>query len=143
MTGLAIGSAHLRMLIDRGRASRKTPLLRPGWLFGRFPRDGTVAHSIQSGALSGIWSGQLDSNQRPAVPKTAALPGCAIPRSLENDVDTRLSLGRQGNRRPTSMPIKERMRYPVARLNAVFSRRASDHLENRFGGTARGDDLGR
>jgi hypothetical protein len=27
------------------------------------------------------WSGQLDSNQRPAVPKTAALPGCAIPRS--------------------------------------------------------------
>ena len=68
------------MLIDRGRASRKTPLLRPGWLFGRFPRDGTVAHSIQSGALSGIWSGQLDSNQRPAVPKTAALPGCAIPR---------------------------------------------------------------
>src|SRR6266567_1059316 len=26
------------------------------------------------------WSGQLDSNQRPAVPKTAALPGCAIPR---------------------------------------------------------------
>src|SRR5437764_15368975 len=37
------------------------------------------------------WSGQLDSNQRPAVPKTAALPGCAIPRHLENDVDTRLS----------------------------------------------------
>src|SRR5258708_19485004 len=28
----------------------------------------------------GRWSGQLDSNQRPAVPKTAALPGCAIPR---------------------------------------------------------------
>jgi hypothetical protein len=27
-----------------------------------------------------FWSGQLDSNQRPAVPKTAALPGCAIPR---------------------------------------------------------------
>ena len=32
------------------------------------------------------WSGQLDSNQRPAVPKTAALPGCAIPRSLKRDV---------------------------------------------------------
>ena len=26
------------------------------------------------------WSGRLDSNQRPAVPKTAALPGCATPR---------------------------------------------------------------
>lgn len=32
------------------------------------------------------WSGQLDSNQRPAVPKTAALPGCAIPRTLWSDV---------------------------------------------------------
>jgi hypothetical protein len=30
--------------------------------------------------LGVLWSGQLDSNQRPAVPKTAALPGCAIPR---------------------------------------------------------------
>src|SRR4051794_2535083 len=30
------------------------------------------------------WSGQQDSNLRPAVPKTAALPGCAIPRSVEN-----------------------------------------------------------
>ena len=27
-----------------------------------------------------FWSGQQDSNLRPAVPKTAALPGCAIPR---------------------------------------------------------------
>lgn len=26
------------------------------------------------------WSGQQDSNLRPAVPKTAALPGYAIPR---------------------------------------------------------------
>jgi hypothetical protein len=42
------------------------------------------------------WSGQLDSNQRPAVPKTAALPGCAIPRSLEDPVDTRLKRRQQG-----------------------------------------------
>jgi hypothetical protein len=42
------------------------------------------------------WSGQLDSNQRPAVPKTAALPGCAIPRiPLGNDVDTRLRRDQQ------------------------------------------------
>src|ERR1700756_676777 len=26
------------------------------------------------------WSGQQDSNLRPEVPKTSALPGCAIPR---------------------------------------------------------------
>src|SRR5207237_7114650 len=44
-----------------------------------------------------IWSGQLDSNQRPAVPKTAALPGCAIPRSILGiDVDTRLDRRLQG-----------------------------------------------
>src|SRR3954467_3570115 len=35
------------------------------------------------------WSGQLDSNQRPAVPKTAALPGCAIPRFSRKRCDTR------------------------------------------------------
>src|SRR5690606_207171 len=33
-----------------------------------------------------FWSGQLDSNQRPAVPKTAALPGCAIPRQTHRPV---------------------------------------------------------
>src|SRR5262249_26996528 len=42
------------------------------------------------------WSGQLDSNQRPAVPKTAALPGCAIPRRQEYGVDTRSGRGQQG-----------------------------------------------
>jgi hypothetical protein len=45
-----------------------------------------------------FWSGQLDSNQRPAVPKTAALPGCAIPRLSGNDVDTRSGVNRQGVR---------------------------------------------
>ncbi len=28
----------------------------------------------------GIWSGRLDSNQRPPAPKAGALPGCATPR---------------------------------------------------------------
>ena len=28
------------------------------------------------------WSGRRDSNSRPTVPKTVALPGCATPRSL-------------------------------------------------------------
>ena len=31
-------------------------------------------------AIKRLWSGQQDLNLRPAVPKTAALPGCAIPR---------------------------------------------------------------
>ena len=29
-----------------------------------------------------IWSGRLDSNQRPPAPKAGALPGCATPRLL-------------------------------------------------------------
>src|SRR2546428_8088513 len=39
----------------------------------------------QNGPLktSRTWSGQQDSNLRPGVPKTPALPGCAIPRSQE------------------------------------------------------------
>ena len=31
---------------------------------------------------SGGWSGRRDSNSRPTVPKTVALPGCATPRRL-------------------------------------------------------------
>ncbi len=31
-------------------------------------------------ALSFIWSGRLDLNQRPLVPQTSALPGCATSR---------------------------------------------------------------
>ena len=30
------------------------------------------------------WSGRRDSNSRPTVPKTVALPGCATPRSLSS-----------------------------------------------------------
>jgi hypothetical protein len=33
-----------------------------------------------AGLSSEKWSGQQDSNLRPAAPKAAALPGCAIPR---------------------------------------------------------------
>lgn len=31
------------------------------------------------------WSGRLDLNQRPLVPQTSALPGCATPRSRQVD----------------------------------------------------------
>ena len=43
------------------------------------PRSGAPADAVSTRVL---WSGRLDSNQRPAVPKTAALPGCATPRRL-------------------------------------------------------------
>src|ERR1700742_3794550 len=56
--------------------------------FGQFSPAGKNGFRIVSSGCQppgnirlGDWSGQLDSNQRPAVPKTAALPGCAIPRS--------------------------------------------------------------
>ena len=44
--------------------------------------DGTLARDRSAACSAGAdrWSGRLDSNQRPAVPKTAALPGCATPR---------------------------------------------------------------
>jgi hypothetical protein len=43
------------------------------------------------------WSGQQDSNLRPAVPKTAALPGCAIPRGTRGrPFDTCFAVCQQG-----------------------------------------------
>src|SRR5271163_2896714 len=41
--------------------------------FGRSCRTGRHLNNER-------WSGQQDSNLRPAAPKAAALPGCAIPR---------------------------------------------------------------
>ena len=40
--------------------------------------------------VSDDWSGQQDSNLRPEVPKTSALPGCAIPRSSQTSPNTGL-----------------------------------------------------
>src|SRR5579872_44194 len=86
----------------------------------------------------GFWSGQLDSNQRPAVPKTAALPGCAIPRSMKS---RRYTLERVPARPPapdfggclalsTSVAIEQRMGNAIARGNAVFLGRTADHFEH-------------
>jgi hypothetical protein len=58
------------------------------------------------------WSGQLDSNQRPAVPKTAALPGCAIPRYPQNS----LSIHAQ------NACIKQRPRGRIRRQSAGKAR---------------------
>src|ERR1700731_677100 len=78
-----------------------------------------------------FWSGQLDSNQRPAVPKTAALPGCAIPR-LSLGKRCRYTLKALPARRlaATSVGIKERVRDAVSWLDAVFFRSPRDHLQH-------------
>lgn len=54
----------------------------------RQPRIGRPAHTIYGATArpcvslwgSREWSGRRDSNSRPTVPKTVALPGCATPR---------------------------------------------------------------
>ena len=64
------------------------------------------------------WSGQLDSNQRPAVPKTAALPGCAIPRCPqrttcpEDHVTTRSRARQQGRERLRSSACPAKRKVP-------------------------------
>ena len=47
------------------------------------PRRGLASRAARCRGRRGIakiWSGQQDLNLRPEVPKTSALPGCAIPR---------------------------------------------------------------
>ncbi len=47
------------------------------------PSESTGICQNQVERVQGVsWSGQQDSNLRPVVPKTTALPGCAIPRYL-------------------------------------------------------------
>src|SRR6516165_8107071 len=60
-----------------------TPPLRP---YHEQPvlREGLTPMS--PGRTRIYWSGHADSNRGPAVPKTAALPGCAIPRLPQNSV---------------------------------------------------------
>jgi hypothetical protein len=40
------------------------------------------AQTLLANTKNNKWSGQTDSNRRPSVPKTDALPGCAMPRTL-------------------------------------------------------------
>jgi hypothetical protein len=82
--------------------------------------------------FNGFWSGQLDSNQRPAVPKTAALPGCAIPRLFRKRCRYTLSALPARRPAPVSPAVEKRMRYPVSRLDAVFFRSSRDHLQHAF-----------
>src|SRR3954453_2169584 len=90
-----------------------------------------------------FWSGQLDSNQRPAVPKTAALPGCAIPRIFgkRRRYTLKAPPARQVSAGLTA--VEQRMRYPVAGLDTVLFRRAGDDLQHPLRQSPRRDDLGR
>ncbi len=51
-----------------------------------YPETPPQAPFIIGGDSSAVimvsWSGQQDLNLRPEVPKTSALPGCAIPRTV-------------------------------------------------------------
>src|SRR3954466_5291776 len=77
------------------------------------------------------WSGQLDSNQRPAVPKTAALPGCAIPRSCwEVTSIPRLNRSPQGAKPAPSAAIEQRMGHPIAGRDTVFLGGAGNDLQH-------------
>ena len=87
----------------------------------------------------GNWSGQQDLNLRPAVPKTAALPGCAIPRSAGNGYMLRLlparrsaSLAAPRNRiaARSTTAAEDRAGHAVAGRDAVLARGAGDHLKH-------------
>ena len=52
---------------------------------GTAPRERPLRSTGGASSRSGIWSGRLDSNQRPLDPQSSALPGCATPR-LERPV---------------------------------------------------------
>ncbi len=104
---------------------------------------------------------QLDSNQRPAVPKTAALPGCAIPRYFREApwIHASASLSKapaqgfprrdrgpfiqKSRQNQKLMAAEQRMGDPVAGLDTVFLRGPGNHLEDTPREPPRRDDLGR
>jgi hypothetical protein len=83
--------------------SRRAIHINTGLRTNPLPTRGTTAARKSPLSLGFLWSGQQDSNLRPAVPKTAALPGCAIPRGTsENSTPRRRSEDRK--RSPRSIP---------------------------------------
>src|ERR1700730_16172608 len=78
------------------------------------------------------WSGQQDLNLRPAVPKTAALPGCAIPRRLRHWIHRSPPQAKQPAAGARSLAFAEdRADHPVARLDAELACRPGDHFQYR------------
>src|SRR5215470_491089 len=86
---------------------------------GHFHPSVAQLETLTAPTHGGEWSGQQDLNLRPAVPKTAALPGCAIPRLSRNWI----ALSPMASKRPVfGLPpaafAEKRSRNPVARGDA-------------------------
>src|SRR5262249_17700089 len=75
-------------------ARSRAPILScaPGRTASRSER---VCRCGPSSLLAYHWSGQQDLNLRPGVPKTPALPGCAMPRGKPRRLDTPLGFHQQ------------------------------------------------
>src|SRR5689334_13207702 len=99
------------------------------------------------------WSGQQDLNLRPGVPKTPALPGCAIPRGTPRRLVTRSGPRQQGMitfmesidqgeltwSGKCSVTAEDRVRNPVARRYAELPGGACNHFEHGADRTSGGD----
>src|SRR5947199_10708341 len=100
-----------------------------------------------------LWSGQPDSNRRPGVPKTPALPGCAMPRqgaaeTIRTASITRFAKAQQaapisGEWAGPSAPLKPRVCDAIAGRQPQLAGGAGDHFEDPTGRAARGDGAGR
>src|SRR5215471_17476996 len=77
------------------------------------------------------WSGQQDLNLRPGVPKTPALPGCAMPRRRR--VGPRYTVRFAPASRAAELPVatEDRMPHAIARRDAELLGGAADHFEHR------------
>src|ERR1700722_10434050 len=113
--------------------SRRAIHINTGLRTNPLPTRGTTAARKSPLSLGFLWAGQQDSTLRPAVPKTAALPGCAIPRRSRL-VDTWFAPASQAacRRCVRSLAFAEnRTDDPVARLDAELAGRPGDHFEHR------------
>src|ERR1700688_506653 len=83
------------------------------------------------GENEGRWSGQQDSNLRPAVPKTAALPGCAIPRPVRRWIQVSVVPSKPSTLAIRSMAAAEnRAGHTIAGRDAELAGGAGNHLEH-------------
>src|SRR4029077_10012690 len=104
------------------------------WRSPTASRCGPVCRRGRSWNNGPKWSGQQDLNLRPAVPKTAALPGCAIPRRSRLWIHRSPTASKPRNPPPTRRSVafaEDRAGPPVARLDAELARRPADHFEHR------------
>src|SRR5579864_3435670 len=86
---LGLGGAGLHRgaggLVNAGGHEVCNPSWRASETSAFAPNSGGRKSCRSEAKAEGGWSGQQDLNLRPAVPKTAALPGCAIPRRAGPD----------------------------------------------------------